>query len=32
MKEFLAEEVQWFIARFVVLAGSYWLHVQSALE
>ncbi len=29
---FSAEEVEWFIARFVVLAGSDWLHVQSALE
>jgi hypothetical protein len=27
-----AEEVEWFIARFVKLAGSDWLHVQSALE
>jgi hypothetical protein len=26
-----AEEVEWFIARYVVLAGMYWLHVQSAL-
>jgi hypothetical protein len=27
---FLAEEVEWFIALFVQLAGSVWLHVQSA--
>jgi hypothetical protein len=28
----LLEEVEWFIARFLVLAGSDWLYAQSALE
>jgi hypothetical protein len=27
-----AEEVEWFIARFINMAGLDWLHVQSALE
>ena len=30
-KQFSVEEVEWLIARFAVLAGSCWLHVQSAL-
>jgi hypothetical protein len=24
----LAEEVEWFIARFKILAGMYWLHAH----
>jgi hypothetical protein len=29
---FLAEEVEWFIALFVQLAGLDWQHAQSASE
>jgi hypothetical protein len=32
LNDIFVEEVEWFIARFVNLAGSDWLHAQSALE
>jgi hypothetical protein len=32
VERYFVEEVEWLIARFLNLAGSDWLHAQSALQ